>query len=256
MEIFTDVSGVMTGDPRRVDGARTIPRVNYEEMVELAAQGAKVMHDKAAAYARITRTPYAIKGLRSNVGTTIDEGLQIERLRPVTGITSLHDIASVSVAREAIDGEAERRRAEVALFGRLAADDISIDMVNVNAGGMFFVCDAANIQFVKDELKQLGIVASIRSHCAKLSIVGAGMRGTPGVAYRVVGALAQAGVEIFTRPTATLPSRCWSPRTTLQRPSRRCTIRSGWAALRAHDRPNHWRQGEDRKAVDRDGNGV
>ncbi len=197
VDIFTDVSGVMTGDPRRIDGARTVKRVNYEEMVELAAQGAKVMHDKAADYARFSRTPYAIKGLRSNVGTTIDEGLQIERFRPVTGITALHDIISVSVSREGIADEAVRRRAEVSLFARLAENDISVDMVNVNSGGIFFVCDGETIGAVRRELEAAGVTARVRPHCAKLSIVGAGMRGTPGVAYRVVDALVEAGVEII-----------------------------------------------------------
>jgi aspartate kinase len=197
VDIYTDVSGVMTGDPRRVDGARTILRVNYEEMVELAGQGAKVMHDKAASYARVTRTPYSIKGLSSNVGTTIDEGLQIERMRPVTGITALRDIASVSVLRETVVDQASRERFEVALFGRLADDGISIDMVNVNAGGIFFVFDAQDIPQVKRHLDQLAVAADIRPHCAKLSIVGAGMRGTSGVAYRVVHALVEAGVRII-----------------------------------------------------------
>jgi aspartate kinase len=197
VDIYTDVSGVMTADPRRVDGARTILRVNYAEMVELAAQGAKVMHDKAADYARMTDTPYAIKGLGSNVGTSIDEGLQIDPLRPVTGITALKEIASVSVVRDTIANEARRERFEVALFGRLAEDGISIDMFNVNAGGIFFVVDAPEIPQVKRHLAELGVEAEIRLHCAKLSIVGAGMRGTSGVAYRVVHALVEAGVPII-----------------------------------------------------------
>ena len=73
VDIYTDVSGVMTADPRRVAGAHTIDRVTPAEMVELAGNGAKVMHAKAAELAHSTQTPYAVRGLRSNVGTLIDE---------------------------------------------------------------------------------------------------------------------------------------------------------------------------------------
>ena len=79
VEIYTDVSGVMTGDPRRVAGAHALERVTQAEMVELAGNGAKVMHHKAAELAHATSTPYAVKGLRSNVGTLVDDDAAIER---------------------------------------------------------------------------------------------------------------------------------------------------------------------------------
>jgi aspartate kinase len=195
VDIYTDVSGVMTGDPKRIAGARTVDRVDYAEMVELAGNGAKVMHHKAATLAHDTSTPYYVKGLRSNVGTLVDDGAPIDREHPVTGITSLRDIMFVRI----IQGEDVQHRADIDLliFQRLAARGISIDMINVNNAGVFFVCDLDTIEGVRSELSDLNLALRVRPHCAKLSIVGAGMRGTPGVMYRVVRALTEAGVEII-----------------------------------------------------------
>jgi aspartate kinase len=195
VEIYTDVSGVMTADPKRIAGAHTVERVNYAEMVELASNGAKVMHHKAAQLAHDTSTPYLVKGLRSNIGTTIDDGAAVDRDRPVTGITSLRDIAFFRI----IQGEDIEHRAELDLkiFQRLAERGISVDMINVNSAGVFFVCDSENIDAVRAELANLNIALRVRTHCSKLSIVGAGMRGTPGVMYRVVQAVTEAGVEII-----------------------------------------------------------
>ncbi len=195
VEIYTDVSGVMTADPKRIEGAHTVERVNYGEMVELAGNGAKVMHHKAAQYAHDTSTPYLVKGLRSNVGTTIDDGAPADREQPVTGITSLRDVTFFRI----IQGEDVEHRAELDLiiFERLALRDISVDMINVNSAGVFFVCDTENIDAVRAELGNLNLALRVRPHCTKLSIVGAGMRGTPGVMYRIVRAITQAGVEII-----------------------------------------------------------
>jgi aspartate kinase len=197
VEIFTDVSGVMTGDPRRVAGAHTIDRVGYAEMVELAADGAKVMHAKAAEVARVTQTPYVIKGLRSNFGTTIDEGHKPERIRPVTGITSLRDVVFVRVIQGEIDDLSARRQLELELFRRVAERDVSVDMININNAGIFFIIDSDKLEVVRAELAGMNMALRVRAHCAKISIVGAGMRGTSGVMYRIVQALSEAGIEII-----------------------------------------------------------
>jgi aspartate kinase len=197
VEIYTDVSGVMTGDPRRVAGAHTIDRVGYAEMVELAADGAKVMHAKAAELARVTATPYVVKGLRSNFGTAIDEGHKPERMRPVTGITSLHDVVFVRVIQGEIDDLEARRALELEIFRRLAEADVSVDMININNAGIFFIIDSDKLDTVRAELAGLNMALRVRAHCAKISIVGAGMRGVSGVMYRVVQALATTEIEII-----------------------------------------------------------
>ena len=193
VEIYTDVSGVMTADPRRVAGAHTVDRVTPAEMVELAGNGAKVMHAKAAELAHATQTPYAVRGLRSNVGTLIDEDAPLDRDRPVTGITALRGVAFFRVI-QGLSSEGGRAMLDRQLFDRLAAASISIDMINVNDAGVFFVCDDENVEKVQAELHDLNLALRVRPRCAKLSIVGAGMRGTPGVMARAV---TESGVEII-----------------------------------------------------------
>jgi len=197
VEIFTDVSGVMTGDPRRIADAHTIARVNYAEMVELAADGAKVMHARGAELARVTETPYAIKGLRSGFGTTIDEGHHPAGAAPVTGITSLRDVAFIRVIAGEVDDLRARGELEVELFRRIAERGVSVDMINVNNAGIFFIVDADKLATVREVLSDLNMAIRTRAHCAKISIVGAGMRGTSGVMYRVVSALRAADIEII-----------------------------------------------------------
>ena len=197
VEIFTDVSGVMTGDPRRIAGAHTIGRAGYAEMVELAADGATVMHAKAAELARVTSRPYVVKGLRSNFGTTIDEGHKPDRVRPVTGITSLRDVIFIRVIQGEIDDLDARRELELEIFRRLAENDVSVDMININNAGIFFIIDSDKLETVRSALAGLNMALRVRAHCAKISIVGAGMRGVSGVMYRVVQAIAAMEIEII-----------------------------------------------------------
>ncbi len=196
VDIFTDVSGVFTADPRRVADAHAVDRVSPAEMVELAGNGAKVMHHKAAELAHNTSTPYAVKGLRSNVGTMIDDDAPVDPGRPVTGIAALRNVAFFRVI-QGLSDEGGRATLDRELFDRLAAKNISIDMINVNDAGVFFVCDDENVENVRAELHNLNLALRVRTHCAKLSIVGAGMRGTPGVMAGVVRAITDAAVEII-----------------------------------------------------------
>jgi len=196
VDIYTDVSGVMTADPRRVAGAHTVPHATPAELVELAGNGAKVMQHKAAELAHATATPYAVKGLRTDLGTLVDDHAPVDPDRPVTGITAIRDVAFFRVI-QGLSDEGGRATLDRELFDRLAAAGISIDMINVNDAGVFFVCDSENVDRVRAELADLNLALRVRPHCAKLSIVGAGMRGTPGVMARVVRAVVDVGIEII-----------------------------------------------------------
>jgi aspartate kinase len=196
VEIYTDVSGVMTGDPRRVAGTHPLERVTQAEMVELAGNGAKVMHHKAAELAHATRTPYVVKGLRSNVGTTVDDDAPVDSDRPVTGLTVLRDVTFCRII-QGLTEDSDRSDVDRAVLGRVAERGISIDMVNVNDAGVFFIVDDEHADAVRPALADLNLALRMRPHCAKISVVGAGMRGTSGVIYRVVKAVTDAGVEII-----------------------------------------------------------
>ncbi len=196
VEIYTDVSGVMTADPRRVAGAHPLARVTQAEMVELAGNGAKVMQHKAAELAHGTRTSYVVKGLRSGVGTTVDDDAPVDAERPVTGLTVLRDVTFCRIIQGLTD-DLERSDVDRDVLARVAERSISIDMVNVNDAGVFFIVDDEHAEAVRPALADLNLALRMRPHCAKISVVGAGMRGTSGVMYRVVKAVADAGVEII-----------------------------------------------------------
>ncbi len=196
VEIYTDVSGVMTADPRRIAGAHPLDRVTQAEMVELSGNGAKVMHSKAAELAHATKTPYVVKGLRSNVGTTVDDDAPVDPARPVSGITIIADVTFCRII-QGLTEELERSDVDRDVLARIAERGISIDMVNVNDAGVFFIVDDEHADAVRPALANLNLALRMRPHCAKISVVGAGMRGTSGVMYRVVNTIAQAGVEII-----------------------------------------------------------
>ena len=196
VEIYTDVSGVMTADPRRIAGAHPLDRVTQAEMVELAGNGAKVMQSKAAELAHATKTPYVVKGLRSNVGTTVDDDAPIDPSRPVSGITIIPNVTFCRII-QGLTEETERSDVDRDVLARVAERGISIDMVNVNDAGVFFIVDDEHADAIRPALADLNLALRMRPHCAKISVVGAGMRGTSGVMYRVVSTIAQAGVDII-----------------------------------------------------------
>lgn len=195
IDIYTDVSGAMSADPRRVENARTIDRAQLLEMSELAEHGAKVMHSKAAEFARATNTPYAIKGLETDRGTVVVES--VDHHRPVTGVTASGNLTFVRIIRGDIEGPRARMQLELEMFERIAQSGISVDQVNINSAGVFFVVNAEDANRLRPLLADLNMAVRVREDCAKISIVGAGMRGTPGVISQIVQALSAANVEII-----------------------------------------------------------
>lgn len=195
VDIYTDVSGAMTGDPRRIAGAHTIERATLEEMTELAEHGAKVMHHKAADFAQRTNTPYAIKGLRTGAGTLVDDNFQQEK--PVTGVTASGRVTWIRVIRGDIEDQKRRMAVELQMFQRIADAGISIDQVTINQAGVMFVVEGDRGAEIRQLLGDLNLAVRVREGCSKLSVVGAAMRYTPGVIQGIVGALSAANVEII-----------------------------------------------------------
>ncbi len=185
----------MTGDPRRIEGAHTIERASLEEMTELAEHGAKVMHHKAADFARRTNTPYAIKGLRTGEGTIVDEDFEPEK--PVTGVTASGRVTWIRVIRGDIEDQQRRMQVELQMFERIAQADISIDQVTINQAGVMFVVEGDRGAEIRQLLGDLNLAVRVREGCSKLSVVGAAMRYTPGVIHRIVQALSRENIEII-----------------------------------------------------------
>jgi len=194
LEIYTDVPGVMTADPKRVTAAKTIENLTFEEATELSEHGANVMNDKAADLARVSKISYSVRSLRSGAGTSVEEVRSPEREHPVTGVAASPGYSFMHLVPEAavLPGGWEQEA-----FRTLADARISIDCVNVNSAGLFFIVRDGDYERAQSRLERLPLAVRTRRGCAKISVVGAGMRGTPGVMYRAVRALSGAGVPII-----------------------------------------------------------
>ena len=206
-EIYTDVDGVFSADPRVVPNARKLKTVTYDEMLELAASGAKVLHLRCVEYARRYDLPIHVRSsFSTNEGTWVvkdhPEGADMEQAI-ISGIA--HD---KSEAKITIVGVPDRTGVAARIFQAIADADINIDMIvqNVSAAATgltdisFTLPKAEGVDATGILQKLQGEVgfASIQydDQIGKLSLVGAGMRSHPGVTATFFGALSAAGVNI------------------------------------------------------------
>ena len=206
-EIYTDVDGVFSADPRVVPTARKLKTVTYEEMLELAASGAKVLHLRCVEYARRYDLPIHVRSsFSTNEGTWVvkdhPEGGDMEQAI-ISGIA--HD---KSEAKITIVGVPDRTGVAARIFQSIADADINIDMIvqNVSAAATgltdisFTLPKAEGVDATSILQKLQGEVgfASIQydDQIGKLSLIGAGMRSHPGVTATFFGAMSEAGINI------------------------------------------------------------
>jgi aspartate kinase len=206
-EIYTDVDGVFSADPRVVSSARKLKTVTYDEMLELAAAGAKVLHLRCVEYARRYNLPIHVRSSFSpNEGTWVvenhPEGGNMEQAI-ISGIA--HD---KSEAKVTIVGVPDRTGVAARIFQAIADADINIDMIvqNVSAAatGLTDISftvpkeEGANATTILKRIQGEVGFASIQydDSIGKLSLVGAGMRSHPGVTANFFAAMAEAGLNI------------------------------------------------------------
>ena len=205
-EIYTDVDGVYTADPRIVPNARKLLSVTYEEMLELAASGAKILHLRSVEYGRRYGVPIHVRSSFSNKPGTIVSG-NMEDLPVEDAIISgvAHDRSEVKVT---VVGVPDKPGEAAAIFRELAASEINIDMIvqNISTGGtgrtdVSFTLPATDGATALAALKRVRERVGFQDllyddHVGKLSLVGAGMRSHPGVSAKFFSALADAGVNV------------------------------------------------------------
>lgn len=195
VEIYTDVEGIMTADPRLVPDAKVLNFLDYAEVFQMASQGSKVIHPRAVELAMQRNIPLVVKSTFSDApGTTIANAVHYENRhgRPVTAVAHILKVARVSIATPSDDGSLE-----FDIFSRLAGAGVSVDLINVSPEVKRFIIAMEDVNKAHEALKTLPLAAEIRCGCAKVSIIGTGMRGVPGVMSRVVAALREAGVRIL-----------------------------------------------------------
>jgi aspartate kinase len=213
-EIFTDVPGVFTADPRIEQSARRLHAVSYEEMLELAASGARVLQTRSVEYARRSGMLLHVRSSFSDEdGTWIVEEDQRMEQAMISGVA--HDSGEVKVT---LQGVPDRPGVAATVFRAVADEGVSVDMIvqNVSHEGL------ADISFTapKSELARLGPLmdrvvkeigaerSDIDDGVAKVSLVGAGIKSDPGVAAEMFSALADEGINIEMISTSSIRVSC------------------------------------------------
>ena len=209
-EIYTDVDGVYTADPRLVPDARRLDRLAYEEMLELAAQGAKVLQVRSVEFGRN-------HGVRIHVRSsfTADEGTWIVPQEDMVEDAIISGVAhDTSEAKVTVVGVPDRPGVAAGMFTALADANVNVDMIvqNISSEGqtdISFTVPRGEVEQATELLEaRMGEIGAaqlvVNPSVAKVSLVGAGMKTHPGVAARMFAALSRAGVNIQMISTSTI----------------------------------------------------
>jgi aspartate kinase len=206
-EIYTDVDGVFTADPRIVPGAQRIPQISYEEMLEMAASGAKILHLRCVEYARRENVRVHVRSSFSEKPGTWVQDLQEKEERMEKPLISgvAHDRSEAKIT---VVGVPDRVGVAAKIFDVIAQTDINVDMIvqNISHGlanrtDISFTCSqdvgGTAIDALESIKSEVGFEEIIYNDAiGKVSVVGVGMRSHPGVTAKFFAALADAGVNI------------------------------------------------------------
>src|SRR4030043_407429 len=213
-EIYTDVEGVFTADPHIVPEAHKLKEIGYEEMLELATLGAKVMHSRAVELGQVYNMPILVaSSFNDKPGTIIHGGIPMEVRNKVRGIA--HDL---NVAKVTVVGVPDRPGIASAVFESLAKANISVDTIVQNASinkitDLTFTVARGDLDkamsLIKPIAKSIGAKDCVSdSTLAKISIVGTGMQNTPGYASGMFRALSEQNINILLITTSEIKITC------------------------------------------------
>ena len=217
-DIYTDVEGVYTTDPRVVPNASKLDEISYEEMLELAHAGANVLHPRSVETAKLNNVPLRVRSSfkQDNLGTLILGVDKMEINRPVAGVA-----ADLSQARIVVCDVPDKPGVAAKIFSALAKENISVDMIIQsyarkvsNTNDIAFTIDSADLDktvktldTLKHDIDAHGDI-QIDDKIAKVSIVGAGMIDRPGVASSMFETLAQQNINIRMISTSEIKISC------------------------------------------------
>jgi aspartate kinase len=194
VEIYTDVNGIMTADPKYCKHARSIQTISYDEVFQMADSGAKVIHKGAVEVAKRSNIPLIIKNTFSDHnGTQITEYVSLNEVyepdnKIITGIA--HRVDRIQfIIKGAFDTDA--------FYNALAEKKVSIDIINIFPDHSVFTTELSSEFLAIDVIKQFDLEYSLIRGCAKVTVIGERMTGVPGVMARIIHALKQEDIEIL-----------------------------------------------------------
>jgi aspartate kinase len=194
IEIYKDVDGIMTADPRIVSDASLIKEISYSEVFQFADQGAKVIHPRAVEFAMKANIPLIIKNTMNNCnGTIINNEGENNSSNIITGITHLSNRVQVTVSiNDNIDNSNYYYLLDI-----LAKNEISIDLINVFPSQNIFTIDEKDLEKFNIVMNSSEIKYSCIKDCSKIAIIGSRMRGIPGVMAKILNTLSEENIEIL-----------------------------------------------------------
>jgi aspartate kinase len=213
-QIYTDVEGVYTADPRLVPEARKLDEIGYDEMLEMASYGARVMHPRAVEVGELFNVPILVaSSFNNNPGTLIHGGAAMEAGNKVRGIAHDLDVAKITVV-----GVPDQPGIAAAIFVPLADAGISIDTIVQNAS----IEKITDLTFTVARGQLAGAMAVVEpiagsigarecvsdARLGKVSIIGTGMQNAPGYAAKMFSALSKNGVNIQLISTSEIRITC------------------------------------------------
>ncbi|HZX05798.1 aspartate kinase [Kribbella sp.] len=206
-EIYTDVDGIFTADPRIVPAARHVPKISYEEMLEMAACGAKVLHLRCVEYARRYNVPVHVRSSFSQKeGTWVVDAKELDQTMEQAIISGV--VQDTKEAKITVVGVPDKPGEAARIFETVAGADTNIDMIVQNVSAV--ATNRTDISFTlprADGARAMSALARMKDEVGyeqllyddqigKVSVVGVGMRSHPGVSAKFFSALADAGVNI------------------------------------------------------------
>jgi aspartate kinase len=213
-EIYTDVDGVYTADPRLVPDARRLDEIRYDEMLEMATLGAKVMHPRAVEVGELYNMPIVVAcSFNNNPGTIIHGGVSMEMRNKVRGIAHELNVAKISII-----GVPDRPGIAADIFDPLAKANVSVDTIVQNASvnniaDLSFTVDRSDAERALSIIKP--VVKAIKAKdlvsdatLAKVSIVGTGMQNAPGYAAAMFHTLYENDINIHLITTSEIRITC------------------------------------------------
>lgn len=198
IDIFTDVEGIMTADPRIAENARPLSIVTYNEVCNMAYQGAKVIHPRAVEIAMQAKVPIRIRSTYSDSPGTLVTSMNKNkhgsdiRERTVTGIAHVSPVTQIKVSAK--EGQ---YNLQTEVFKSMANERISVDFINISPHGVVYTVSEEMSDKAEMVLTSLGYEPDLERDCAKVSVVGAGITGVPGITAKIVTALSEKGIRIL-----------------------------------------------------------
>lgn len=195
VDIFTDVDGIMTADPRIVSDAKQLQHISYTEICNLAYQGAKVIHPRAVEIAMQRSIPIRVRRtLSMSEGTLVTHSAGTMEVtgvsdRYVTGIAHTANVTQILLVGPDLDARS--------VFRLMAQNRISVDFISVSPDRVAYTVKAEDTERTVAILQRESFTPGVTNDCAKVAVVGAGIAGVPGIMATIITALANEGITIL-----------------------------------------------------------